>query len=85
MRSEYKRSDFKVLVRGKYAAKLRENLNVVVLDPDIADVFPYAASVNAALRALADIARRAGPAPQNREGLKPYLSNVTTVSDPNLL
>jgi hypothetical protein len=55
LRSEYKRSDFGVLERGKYAERLRESSNVVVLDPEIADLFPNAASVNTALRALAEI------------------------------
>jgi hypothetical protein len=60
LRSEYKRSDFGVLVRGKYIERLRKSSNVVVLDPEVADLFPNAASVNAALRALAEIAKRAG-------------------------
>ena len=60
LRSEYKRSDFGVLVRGKYIERLQEKSNVVVLDPEVADLFPNSASVNAALRALAEIARRAG-------------------------
>ena len=60
LRSEYKRSDFGVLVRGKYIERLRMNSNVVVLDPEVADLFPNAASVNAALRALAEIAKRTG-------------------------
>jgi hypothetical protein len=59
-RPEYKRSDFGVLVRGKYAARLRKSSNVVVLDPEVSKVFPNAASVNAALRALAEIAKRTG-------------------------
>ena len=62
LRPEYRRSDFGVLVRGKYVDRLRNGSNVIVLDPDVADLFPDAASVNAALRALADIARRAGSA-----------------------
>ena len=57
-RPEYSRSDFGTLVRGKYAPRLREKSNVVVLDPKIAKLFPNGASVNAALRALADIAKR---------------------------
>ena len=60
LRSEYRRSDFGVLVRGKYIERLQESSNVVVLDPEVADLFPNSASVNAALRALAEIARRAG-------------------------
>jgi hypothetical protein len=64
LRSEYKRSDFGALVRGKYAERLRESSNVIVLDPEIADLFPNAASVNTALRALAEIARRSGSTPR---------------------
>ena len=60
VRSEYKRSDFGALVRGKYVARLQAISNVVVIDPEIADLFPNAAAVNAALRSLAEIARRAG-------------------------
>jgi hypothetical protein len=50
--------DFRGGVRGKYAARYAEGSNVVVLDPDVAAVFPDAASVNEALRALAGIIRR---------------------------
>ena len=32
-RPEYKRSDFGKLVRGKYAKRIQESTNVVVLDP----------------------------------------------------
>jgi len=60
LRSAYKRSDFGVLVRGKYIERLQKRSNVAVLDPEVAELFPNSASVNAALRALADIARRAG-------------------------
>ena len=60
LRSEYKRSDFGALVRGKYIKRLQTSSNVVVLDPEIADLFPNAAAVNAALRSLAQIAKRAG-------------------------
>jgi hypothetical protein len=54
MRPEY---DFSKGVRGKYAARFAEGTNVVVLDPDVADVFPTSSSVNEALRALAKIIR----------------------------
>jgi hypothetical protein len=60
LRSEYKRSDFGALVRGKYAERLQMSSNVVVLDPEVAELFPNAAAVNAALRSLAEIAKRAG-------------------------
>jgi len=47
--------DFSGGVRGKYAARFAEGANVVVLDPDVAEVFTDSASVNQALRALAAI------------------------------
>ena len=55
MRDEY---DFSRGVRGKYADKFAEGCNVVVLDPDVADLFPDSESVNDALRTLADIAAK---------------------------
>jgi hypothetical protein len=58
MKDEY---DFTSGVRGKYASRLAEGSNVVVLDPDVAEVFPDAESVNRALRALAEIIRGQGP------------------------
>src|SRR5918999_4539273 len=45
-------------VRGKYAERYAKGTTVVVLEPDVAAAFPDAAAVNAALRALLDIARR---------------------------
>jgi hypothetical protein len=42
-------------VRGKYAQRYRQGTNLVPLDPDVAEVFPDAAAVNQALRALAGI------------------------------
>jgi hypothetical protein len=60
LRSEYKRSDFGALVRGKYVDRLQKSSNVVVLDPEVADLFPNASAINAALRSLAEIAKRAG-------------------------
>jgi hypothetical protein len=60
VRPEYKRSDFGTLVRGKYVARLKASSNVVILDPEVAELFPNAAAVNAALRSLAEIAKRAG-------------------------
>ena len=63
LRPAYQRSDFPALVRGKYVARLRGSSNVVVLDPELASAFPNAAAVNAALRSLVEIARRAGSPP----------------------
>ena len=52
LRPEYKRSDFGQLVRGKYAKRIRESTNVIVLDPQVAKVFPNDEAVNNALRGL---------------------------------
>ena len=41
--------------RGKYAKRYAEGTNIVKLDADVARVFPDAASVNEALRAIARI------------------------------
>ena len=60
LRPEYKRSDFGALVRGKYVERLRTSSSVVVIAPEVTDLFPNAAAVNAALRSLAEIAKRAG-------------------------
>ncbi len=66
--------DFSHGVRGKYVARLAKGSNVVVLDKDVQKVFPDSASVNAALRALAQAvavtnqasASRAKRAPRKR-------------------
>ena len=54
MRPEY---DFSGGVRGKYIKRLAKGSNVVVLDKDVASVFPDSVSVNEALRAIAGIVR----------------------------
>jgi hypothetical protein len=48
---------------GKYAARYAEGTNVVLLDPDVAEVFPDSVSVNRALRALAEIIREQSSKP----------------------
>jgi len=52
LRREYKRSDFGTLVRGKYAQRVVEATNVVVLEPQVAKAFPNDRAVNRALRGL---------------------------------
>jgi hypothetical protein len=51
--------DFSKAVRGKYFARFKQSSNVVVLDDDVAKLFPNAEAVNGALRALATVAKRA--------------------------
>jgi hypothetical protein len=55
MQAEY---DFSRGVRGKYARRYAEGTNVVVLDPDVAKLFPNAEAVNSSLRSLAETIRR---------------------------
>jgi hypothetical protein len=55
LRAEY---DFSRGVRGKYFRRYRRGANVVVLEPDVAKIFPNADAVNDSLRALAHIIRR---------------------------
>ena len=57
MRSEY---DFSSAVRGVTARRYADGANVVVVAPDLLDVFPDTETVNEALRALAPMLRRAG-------------------------
>ncbi len=52
MREEY---EFSGGVRGKYIKAYHQGSNVVVLDPDVAERFPNAESVNQALRSLANV------------------------------
>lgn len=59
LRAEYKRSDFpKGLVRGKYAKRMRESSNVVVLKPKVAQAFPNEDAVNTALLSLIELAQK---------------------------
>jgi len=55
MRDEY---DFDGAVRGKYSARFADGTNIVVLDPDVAEVFGDPKAVNEALRLLAGSVRK---------------------------
>ena len=58
LRSEYKLSDFPTpMVRGKYAKRLKESSNIVVLKPEVAKVFPNEEAVNSALLSLIKLAK----------------------------
>ena len=54
MRPEY---DFSDGVRGKYYEAYKQSTNIIVLEPDVAEVFRDAAAVNEALRLLTKIAK----------------------------
>ena len=55
MRPEY---DFSGGVRGKFYKEYMKGTNVVLLDRDVAEVFPDSRAVNEALRVLAQVAKR---------------------------
>jgi hypothetical protein len=55
MRAEY---DMRGGVRGKYANRFPKDAVMVVLAPDVAELFPDSNSVNEALRVLAKAARK---------------------------
>src|SRR5881409_2276327 len=54
LRPEY---DWSRAVRGVTAARYAQGTNLVLLDPDVAKVFPDSRAVNEALRTLARLAR----------------------------
>jgi len=72
--------DFTGAVRGKYYERYREGTNVILLDPDVAEVFRDATAVNDALRLLVSVARAkatkrpTGTAPRKRPDRPPQPS-----------
>jgi hypothetical protein len=59
--------DFSDGVRGKYAARFAEGSNVVVLSPDVAEIFPDSEAVNEALRTLVRISGKTAGLRQRRK------------------
>ena len=59
MRSDYKRSDFATLQRGKFYAEVAKGTTVVLLSPANAKVFPTSQAVNDALAGLLTNGKRA--------------------------
>ena len=52
LRPEYDLSQLKGCVSGKYAARARQGTNIILLAPDVAEIFHDDTSVNEALRTL---------------------------------
>lgn len=65
LRPEYDLSTLKGGVRGKYYQRAIAGTNLVLIDPELAQLFPDSESVNRALRLLADTAK-AATAPKRR-------------------
>ncbi|MBC7926356.1 MAG: hypothetical protein H7039_11930 [Bryobacteraceae bacterium] len=59
LRDEYNLSQLKGGVQGKYYAQAVAGTNLVLIEPDLAALFPDAKAVNRALRVLAEAAKTA--------------------------
>lgn len=57
--------DFTNGVRGKYVERLANRKNVIVLEPDVAEVFTDSESVNQALRGLLPVIQKQAEKAQN--------------------
>ena len=57
MRPEYDFASMKGGVRGKYAKRVREGTNIVLLDPEVVEAFPTEHAVNEALRGVLNTTR----------------------------
>jgi hypothetical protein len=78
LRAEYDLSRLKGGVRGKYYRAAMAGTNLVLIEPELADVFPDTESVNRALRFLVETAGAAvAPAARRRRSLAKGV-NVTT-------
>lgn len=80
LRPEYDLSQLKGGVRGEYLKRATAGTTLVLLEPDVAEAFPGAKTVNQALRALAKVAQTQAKTVRARElcntGLQPPASRV---------
>ena len=58
LKAEYDPGKLKGRVRGTHHKNAKGGSNLVPLEPDVAEAFPDASSVNEALRMLAEVASR---------------------------
>jgi hypothetical protein len=65
LRPEYTKKDLGKGVRGKYHKDYLSGTNLVLLQPDVASVFPDEKSVNEALRSLIKIAKNSTDIPMH--------------------
>ena len=68
LRPEYDLSQLKGGVRGKYYREATAGTNLVLIEHDLADVFPDSESVNRALRMLVNTAAAAAGTARRRPG-----------------
>jgi len=58
LRPEYKREELGKGIRGKYFEEYSKGTNLVLLNPDVAEVFSTEEAVNEALRSLIRLAEK---------------------------
>ena len=66
LRPEYDLSKLKGGVRGKYHKQATAGTNLVLIEPELNELFPDADAVNRALRLLAETAKRSANRRQKR-------------------
>ena len=69
LRPEYDLSQLKGGVRGKYYKQASAGSNLMLIEPELAEVFPDGVSVNRALRLLVDTAQAAASPTRRRYGV----------------
>jgi hypothetical protein len=57
LRAEYDFASMKGGVRGKYARRVREGTNIVLIEPAVAEAFPTEQAVNEALKGVLNTTR----------------------------
>ncbi|HLY60168.1 MAG TPA: hypothetical protein VKV95_05335 [Terriglobia bacterium] len=77
LRPEYDLTQLKGMVRGKYYRQATAGTNLVLIDRELAEVFPDTASVNRALRLLVNTAE-AATSPSRRRSRAPNNRHKTT-------
>ena len=70
LRPEYDLSQLEGGVRGKYYRQATAGTNLVLIEPDLAEVFPDGDSVNRALRVIAEAAAAVKRRRDRRRGAK---------------
>lgn len=76
LRTEYDLSQFKGGVRGKYYRQATAGTNLVLIEPELATIFPDTESVNRALRLLVDTAEAAATPVRRRTAPKKRLKRT---------
>ena len=66
LRKEYDLAQLKRGIRGKYHRQATAGTNLVLIEPDLMDIFPNGEAVNRALRILAEAARSASSPKRGR-------------------